>query len=76
MCSLISVIGGIKTWVLALLASEAGLHPEGLGSAIGIIAGIGILLDISLLVADQTQVTRASHDRRASTTRLSRSRLG
>ena len=49
------------------------MHPEGLGSAIGIIAGIEILLNVFFVsVVDQTQVTRASHDWRASTTRCVR----
>ena len=72
MCSLISASdwGNLRRGFL--LASEAGLHPGGLGSAIGIIAGIGILLNVSLLVADQAQVTQAIHNRRASTTRCVR----
>ena len=44
-----SEFGGNRRGFLLLLASEAGLHPKGLGSAIGIIAGTKILLSVSLL---------------------------
>ena len=62
-------LGEIRCGFLLLLTSEAWLHPEGLGSAIGNIAGIEVLLNVLFVsVVDQTQVTWAGHDRRASTT--------
>ena len=55
---------------------KLGLHPESLGSAIGNIAGIDVLINVLFgSVSDQTQATRASHDRRASTTRYAMGHL-
>ena len=72
MCSLISASdwGNLRHGFLLCSHQKLGLHPESLGSAIGNIAGIEILLNVLFVsVVDQTQVTQASHDRRASTTR-------
>ena len=50
-----------------LFASEAGLQPGGLDLTLGIITFSWNYVECSLLVGDQTQVTRAFHNRRAST---------
>ena len=68
-----SEFGGNKTWILALARIGSWVTPRGSWIGNRYYCRHYNLVKCSLLAtADQTQVTRASHDRRASTTRCVR----
>ena len=71
------MIGGIKdVGSCSYSHRKLGLLPESLGSAIGNIADIDVLINVLFgSVSDQTQATWASHDRRASTTQYAMGHL-
>ena len=68
--------GNLRRGFLLYSHRKLGLLPESLGSAIGNIIGIEVLMNVLFVsVSDQTQATRAGHDRRASTTRYAMGHL-